>query len=145
MGRKQRETVNCECELTNEEKLRAGKELAARMGKVARLQERLAGFRGQIQAEIRVLNAEINALGQKLESGSEYRDVECVVHYNWGQKEKLLLHPKTGEIVSRDVIPEGELQEELEIASEHEWAEPVGEDGESVEVTGKGDDDAEGA
>lgn len=34
MGRQMRETVNCECTLTDEEKLRAEKELAARMGKV---------------------------------------------------------------------------------------------------------------
>lgn len=122
MGRLLTETVNCECRLEDRERLQYGKQLAAEMSKLHRLQERLASFRSQINAQIKQANAQINVLSEKLNSGVEYRDIECDVTYNWETKEKMWWRRDTRELARQDIIPEAELQEELEIASDAQAA-----------------------
>jgi len=149
MGRVMKETLSCECVLTESERLAYGKQLAAEMSKVARLKARMSAFRSQIKAEMESHQGRMNMLSEKLNSGCEYRDLECQIRYDWNSKEKVWIRPDTYEVVKQDIIPERELQEEMRLASEaaHEDGDGVtgkdkaAGDGEGDRVRGEGEDE----
>ena len=111
--RKTKENLHLECILTDSEKLDYSKTLSENVSKRARAEEHLKSFQTQIRAEITACDATINMLAEKLNTGKEYRMVECEIKYDFEKKERTWTRKDTGEIAQQDIIPEKELQEEL--------------------------------
>ena len=115
MSRRTKETLTVECVLTDEEKLKYSKELSESVSKMQRANDSLKSFSTQIKSEIASCEAKINALADKLNSGREYRSVECQIKYDFDKKEKIWIRSDTAEIAKTDIITEKELQEEAEL------------------------------
>ena len=111
--RKTKEELHLECILTDQEKLNYSKQLSESVSKKTRSEEHLKSFQTQSRAEITACDATINLLAEKLNTGKEYRGVECEIEYNFETKERVWRRKDTGEIARQDIIPEKELQEEL--------------------------------
>ena len=103
------------CVLTNDEKLSYGLEMATETQRVVECEGRKQSFNSSIKAEIETHEARAHEIGNKLTSGKEYRDVECKIERNWEEKTRRWIRLDTGEIAKEDIIPEHELQEELEL------------------------------
>jgi len=106
------------CVLTNDEKLSYGLEMATETQRVVECEGRKQSFNSSIKAEIETHEARAHEIGNKLTSGKEYRDVECKIERNWEEKTRRWIRLDTGEIAKEDIIPEHELQEELELNEE---------------------------
>ena len=113
MSRRTKETLTVECVLTDEEKLKYSKELSENISRKQRSEDSLKSFSTQVKSEIASCDAKINAFADKLNSGREYRSVECLVKYDFDKKEKVWIRSDTGEIAKTDIIFEKELQEEV--------------------------------
>lgn len=111
--RKMKEEIQLECMLTNEEKLNYSKELAEAVSARTRAEENLKSVQTQIKAEITACDGKINGLANKIETGKEYRFVECEILYDFKKKTKKWKRSDTGQIAKACFIPEGELQEEM--------------------------------
>lgn len=111
--RKTKENLHLECVLTDQEKLDYSKQLSENVSKKTRAEEHLKSFQTQIRAEITACDATINMLAEKLNTGKEYRMIECKIEYDFEKKEKVWIRKDTGEIAQQDIIDEKELQEEL--------------------------------
>lgn len=107
--------MHLECTLTDQEKLAYSKTLSENVSKKARSEESLKSFQTQIKAEITSCEAQINLLAEKLNTGKEYRMVECEIRYDFKMKEKKWIRTDTGEVAKQEVISEEELQEEMEL------------------------------
>jgi len=113
--RKTKEKLNLECVLTDQEKLAYSKQLAENLSKKQRAEDTLKSFNTQKKAEIAGLDAEINLKVDKINSGREYRDVECTIFWDWDRKVKVWTRTDTGEVAHEDIISEHELQEEADL------------------------------
>jgi hypothetical protein len=111
----EKEKLMLACVLTNEEKLSYGLEMATEQQRVVECEGRKQSFNSSIKAEIETHEARAHEIGNKLTSGKEYRDVECKVERNWEEKTRHWIRLDTGEIAKEDIIPEHELQEEMEL------------------------------
>jgi hypothetical protein len=109
------ETLTLECQLTDKEKLGYSKELGEALSKKNRAEDSLKSFQTQAKSDIAGLEAKINSLADKINTGREYRSVECEVIMDFEKKEKIWTRKDTGEIAKTDIISEHELQEEIEI------------------------------
>lgn len=107
-----------ECKLTNEELILRAKTMSQTMNKHKAAEDRLKSATSQIKAEIQQLESEINGHQVVVASGNEFRELECVITYNWDDKTRSITRPDTGEIVEVDIIPESDLQEHLAILQE---------------------------
>lgn len=105
--------LELECVLTDKERLKYSKELSESISSKARAEESLKSFQTQKKAEVVKLEADINMLADKLNTGREFRLVECETKYNFKKKEKSWVRKDTGEIVRIARIAEEEMQEEL--------------------------------
>lgn len=110
-----KEKLYLECVLTDAEKLRYGAEMAELLNKKSRAEDQLKSTSTAIKAEIAAHDAKINDLSGKISTGKERRDVECEINYDWDRKVKSWIRKDTGEVTKEDIIPERELQEELEL------------------------------
>lgn len=63
-------------------------------------------------------DAQINLISDKLNTGSEFREIPCEIEYDFENKLKRWIREDTGEIAKEDIIPYNELQEEMDIATE---------------------------
>ena len=102
-----------ECLLTDKEKLGYSKELGEAISKRNRALDSLKSFQTQAKADLAGVEANIAILADKLNTGHEYRDVECDIVYDWTAKEKRWIRSDTDVTVKTDIIPEKELQERL--------------------------------
>jgi hypothetical protein len=118
--RKTKEKINLECILTDPEKLAYSKQLAENLSKKQRAEDTLKSFNTQKKAEIAGLDAEINLKVDKINSGREYRDVECTIFWDWDRKVKVWTRTDTGDVCKEDIISEHELQEECELQEEEQ-------------------------
>jgi len=116
--RKRKESLNIECVLTDPERLVYAKTLSEHISRRQRSEDQLKSFQTQIKAEISSHEAQINLLSEKLNTGREYRFIECEIEYDWDKKTKRWRRVDNKEIAKEDIISERELQEELEIAAE---------------------------
>jgi len=116
--RKTKEKLTLECILTDQEKLVYSKQLAENLSKKQRAEDTLKSFKTQKTAEITGLDAEINLKVDKINSGREYRDVECAIFWDWDRKVKVWTRTDTGEVAKEDIIEEHEWQEEAELQAE---------------------------
>jgi hypothetical protein len=113
MRKNKKETLVLECILTDKEKLAYSKDLGDSLSQMKRGEEKLKSFQTQAKAELAGLDAKINSLADKVNTGREHRDVECEVVLDFKNKEKVWTRTDTGEIAKSDIITEKELQEEL--------------------------------
>lgn len=116
--RKQKETLNVECILTEQDKLAYAKSLAENISRRQRSEDGLKSFATQAKAEITGYEAQINLFSEKINTGREYRYIECEIEYDWEAKIKKWRRVDNKEICKEDIISERELQEELALASE---------------------------
>ena len=121
--RERKKTLNLECELTDAERLIYSKKLAGALTDKSRSEDRLKSFQTQMKAEIAGYEANINMLSDKINTGHEFRDVECAVEWLWEKGEKHFIRIDTGEVAKVHVISEGEQQEELNLRQEKANAE----------------------
>ncbi len=121
------------CALTNDEKLSYGLEMATEQQRVLEAEGRKQSFNSSIKAEIETHEARAHEIGNKLTSGKEYRDVECTIERDWDAKTRRWIRSDTGEIAKEDIIPESEIQEELELNE----AKNVKEQADAVEKSGE--------
>jgi hypothetical protein len=103
------------CILSNDEKLTYGLEMATEQQRVIECEGRKQSFNSSIKAEIETHETRAHEIGNKLTSGKEYRDVECKIERDWETKVRRWVRLDTGEIAKEDIIPEYELQEEMEL------------------------------
>lgn len=111
--RQEKDILHLECVLTDKEKLAYSKELSEAVSKKTRAEESLKSFQTQMRAEITGNEAKINLLAEKLNTGKEYREIDCEINYDFEKKEKTWVRLDTGEIVKTRAIPEEEMQEEM--------------------------------
>ena len=113
--RKTREKLNLECVLTDQEKLAYSKQFAENHSKKQRAEDALKSFTTQKKAEIAGLEAQVNLMADKINTGREYREVECSIMWDWDRKVKEWTRTDTFEVCKEDIISEYELQEEAEL------------------------------
>ena len=111
--RKENEDLHLECILTDQEKLDYSKELAENISKKARSEESLKSFQTQMKAEIASCDAKINLMAEKLNTGKEYRMVDCKIEYRFKTNTKIWTRLDTMETLKECAIPAEEMQEEL--------------------------------
>jgi hypothetical protein len=115
MSRKTKETLQCACVLTDTEKLAYGLELAEKAAEAARKTANLAAYSKQIKGEIGTLQDQMANLSEKLNTGKEFRPVECLVRYDWENKVRKWIRTDTMEEEKNDIIPEEDLQEQMKL------------------------------
>jgi hypothetical protein len=115
MSRLKEQTLSLECVLTLEEKLQCSKVQNDAISAMQNAEAQLLAFKSQMKSEIDGAQAIINLQQQKILSGKEFRPVKCRVIYDFDKKEKCWIREDTGEIAKQDVIPENEIQEEMEL------------------------------
>jgi hypothetical protein len=92
--------------------------MATEQQRVMEAEGRKQSFNSSIKAEIESHEARAHEIGNKLTTGKEYRDIECRIDRNWETKTRRWIRLDTGEIAREDIIPEHELQEEMELNEE---------------------------
>ena len=73
------------------------------------------------KSEIETCKAEVARLRDQISTGKEYKDVECMIQYDFEvKKEKVYIRKDTGEMVRMIPLTERELQEELDLRADDE-------------------------
>ena len=109
------DTLRLECTLTDKERLAYSKLLAEEISAKKRAEDELERFRKQQNATISGNDAQINLLSEKLNTGREFRDVECTIELNFATNTATITRNDTGELVKERPLKESERQESLEV------------------------------
>lgn len=110
-----KENLMLECILTDKERLDYSKVLSEKISEGQRLNDNLKSVQTQIKAEIVACEGIINSIADKLNTGKEYRSVECEIKYDFKKKTRKWIRKDTGKIVKEGIIPDEEMQEEIEV------------------------------
>lgn len=102
--------TNCEVVLTEVELKACSKSLAESLNGLARIESELATFKAQKKSEQTALEATIQRNTLLINTGKEFRMVECEWHYDWKAGKKIGRRVDTNEVVSKDTISEEERQ-----------------------------------
>jgi hypothetical protein len=97
------------------EKLAYSKQLGESLSKKSRAEDSLKSFQIQAKSDIASLEANINSLADKINTGREYRPVDCEIRYDYKAKERHAVRMDTGEIAISCPITEEELQEKIDL------------------------------
>lgn len=108
--RQKKEVLNLECRLTDSEKLDYGRENAGLQITIEQKRSALKEIRDRYNDEISASESRILVLSRALDSGKEYRSVECRIERDWERGRKLWYRNDTGELAKDDIIPEDEIQ-----------------------------------
>lgn len=100
-----------ECTLSDAEKLIYSKDLGENITFKVRAEESLKSFSIQKKAEITGHDAKINLLVNKINTGREYREVECEIKFDWEEKLKSWVRKDTGEVAQVHNMTEDEIEE----------------------------------
>lgn len=114
------QTLSLECVLTDEEKLACSKIQNEAINQKAQAEAELKSFSAQKKAEIAGADAIIALHYQKLSTGKEYRPIKCEVKYDFEKKTREWIRLDTGEIAKQDIIPEEDIQEEIELQAKQQ-------------------------
>lgn len=107
-------TERLRCNLTDDEKILAGKELAEQTSKLREIEEEKAQVVSEFKARTTAAEAMITVLGNKIRSGYEFRDVECKTELDDPEPgRKTTYRTDTLEIVRQEEMTEEEKQREL--------------------------------
>jgi len=113
MLRQTKATLNLDCVLTDTEKLAYSKTLAEHISQRQRAADGLKSYSTQAKAEIEGHNGNMNLLSEKLNTGREYRLVECAVEYDWESNTKRYRRSDNFDVARESAITEEEKQEQL--------------------------------
>ena len=100
-----------ECILNDTEKLAYSKDLGENITLKTRSEESLKSFQTQKKAEIAGHEAKINLLADKINTGREYREVECKIEFDWDEKVKSWVRKDTGANVKTERMSDEEISE----------------------------------
>lgn len=100
-----------ECLLSDAEKLTYSKDLGEQITLKTRSEEALKSFSTQKNAEITGHEAKINLLADKINTGREYREVECEIKFDWEEKTKSWVRKDTGEVAKVENMTEDEIDQ----------------------------------
>jgi hypothetical protein len=107
------------CQLSDDEQIQSGKELADATNELTELENEKAQIVSDFKARMTAVEARVAVLGNKLRSGYEFRQVECSVTMDIpepGQKQTVRLDTK--EVVATAAMTEDEKQRKLELDQE---------------------------
>ena len=122
-----------EVDLTKDEKIEIGKELAELHLAVVGLELEKGDLKEQIKdidAKIKINEGDMDILFKKIGSGKEEREVECTVLIDYEKREKVVTRNDTGMEVERRPITDQEAQTTLEYEEQQ-----VEDDGDGSENT----------
>lgn len=108
-------TRSLPCQLTGDEKIEYGNQLADHQYEIERIEDRKKAAVSQYKSETDGCTANIRELSRKIRDGYEHRDVECIGTYDWTNGEITYTRPDTGETVEVKEIPEYERQQKLNL------------------------------
>jgi hypothetical protein len=113
--RKEKDVLTLQCFLTDEEKADYSSKLAQAVSDKRAKDAEMESYRAQYKAEITSHENNITLFAEKVNTGKEFRPIECVIEYNFKRKIKEWIRKDTGEIAKDDIISESELQEEADL------------------------------
>lgn len=107
-------------ELTEEEFKGHAVELAKLMGERDRIESNLQSMRSQFKAQIDEATAKINRERSLVQTGREWRDVQCVMTLDYDTKRVITARQDTGEVVEDRGMYVSEMQVEMNFDGEGE-------------------------
>ena len=113
--RKVRDSMTLPCILTDEEKAKYSADLAQAVSDKKKHEGEMERFKSQNKAQITSCETTIDLCAELVNTGREYRSVECSIEYDFDNKTKKWIRIDTGEEVKHDIITESELQEEAQL------------------------------
>lgn len=105
------------CQLTDDEKIQAGKELAEATNELEAIEDDKKQIVSDFKAKSTAAEARVAVLSNKLRSGYEFRSVECSVTFNTpeeGQKQTVRLDTK--EVIATAPMTDEEKQTKLDLS-----------------------------
>lgn len=107
-------TQRLRCNLSDEEKINAGKELAEATNELSSIEEDKTQVMADFKAQVTAQEAKVSMLSNKLRSGYELRNVQCEVIFGVPEShQKQTVRLDTNEIVSTETMSEEEKQGNL--------------------------------
>jgi len=113
-----RETIPLEVQLSEDERIEAGKSLGEALQEIDELTLDLSAIRKQYKAKIDKVKMEVSRLKHMVNKGAEKKLVECEWQTSQDPDEddvKYLVRTDTGEIIGRDVMTDEDLQRSLDM------------------------------
>lgn len=107
------------CQLNDDEKIQAGKELAEATNELREIEDDKARIVSDFKAKTTASEARVAVLSNKIRSGYEFRSVECSVAFDTpeaGQKQTVRLDTK--EVIATAAMTEDEKQRKLGLETE---------------------------
>lgn len=80
-----------------------------------RAEENLKSAQTQLKSDIQGAESKMASCADKINSKTEYREVDCAVEYFFKDRQKKTVRVDTGEIVRVDPINDDEMQEKIEV------------------------------
>jgi hypothetical protein len=117
-----KEKRNVPVRLTQDELITAGKLLAKANAEVVDIENKKKESVSNFLTLTNRAKAEAEVQGRLIQSGEEYRDVECDVLINIERCKKTIIRPDTQEIVEECKLTNEDLQFELKIVKRKEGA-----------------------
>ena len=114
------DTLTLPCILNDQEKIEYGLQQAEALQKMEEAENKKKEFDSQIKADIEKYETRAHEIGHKLTSRKEYREVECLIVYDFTNKTRVWIRKDTKEEAKNDIIPEEMLQEEIPLDSDKE-------------------------
>lgn len=97
--------------LTEQESLNYGKESARMLEEKTAFEEQLQEIKDSYKGKLSACDALIHKNARLINSGYEYRSVDCEWRYNWKDSKKTLIRNDTGEVINEVDIENHERQE----------------------------------
>lgn len=109
---------NLEVKLTNTEILEYSKDLTKAIKDKVEAEKKLKSVSLVIKSEIAEFEGRINALSEKVSSGTEYRPVDCTYYFIPKRHKKEIIRMDTGEKVGETDMTEEDFQEKMPLDDE---------------------------
>jgi len=105
------------CQLTDQELLQSGKELADRSAELKALETSKAQVTADFGARMKMKEAEIEILTNRMQTGYEHRPIHCEERLdNPKPGQKMVIRTDTGDTIGIENMTADEMQRELEVA-----------------------------
>lgn len=108
-------TRSLKCPLTDAEIEAGGRELARKIGQLAQLEDEKRAAMSQYKSDIDRITSDIRSLGLKVANGYEFRDITCVIEYDFDRKQVIITRTDLGTIVEERTMTPQEAQMALEL------------------------------
>ncbi len=95
----QKEVMELPVKLTDDQMLRLGRQLAAKVQEIAQVEAEKAAANKEFNDQLKELDAELKDLAKRHRRGAEDRPVDCVWKFDYGRGVKRLVRLDTGDSV----------------------------------------------